>query len=129
MSAKVFCTIPTHSLPVNQDQLDWWNQDVTGCEMLDENPEIKKVFGEYIAYAYNPIVNAGGIYKANQEGAKEFAFTGSANPMYSAPDWPFAYAVQLVIVEGMSPAEAVKIAAEEAARVVAEQKAELGWGE
>ena len=94
VSAKVFCTIPTHILPVNQDQLDWWNQDVTGCEMLDENPEIKKVFGDYLQYAYNPIVNAGGIYKANLEGLTTFAFTGSANPIYSAPQWPFADAVQ-----------------------------------
>jgi multiple sugar transport system substrate-binding protein len=129
VSAEVFCTIPTHITPVNQDQLDWWNQDVTGCDMLDENKEIKETFGEYVIYAYNPIVNAGGIYKANQEGGDMQAFTGSPNPLYSAPDYPFAYAVQLVIVEGMSPADAVAEAAVEAARVVELQKQEMGWGE
>ena len=127
VSGKVFCTIPAHILPINQDQLDWWNQDVTGCDMLDENPEIKEVMGDYLQYAYNPIVNAGGIYKANEEGADTFVFTGSANPLYSAPDYPFAAAVQKVVVEGMSPADAVKEAAEEAARVVEQQKEELGW--
>ena len=129
VSAKVFCTIPTHITPINQDQLDWWNQDVTGCDMLDENPEIKEAFGEAIQYGYNPIVNAGAVYKATQEGADRPIFTGSPNPLYSAPDWPFAAAVQKVVVEGMSPEDAVKEAAEEAARVVEEQKKEIGWGE
>jgi ABC-type glycerol-3-phosphate transport system substrate-binding protein len=129
VSAKVFCTIPTHITPINQDQLDWWNQDVTGCDMLDENPEIKEAFGEAIHYGYNPIVNAGAVYKATQEGADRPVFTGSPNPLYSAPDWPFAAAVQKVVVEGMSPADAVKEAADEAARVVEEQKKEIGWGE
>ena len=129
VSGEVFCTIPTHILPINQDQLDWWNQDVTGCDMLDENPEIKEAFGKYIEYAYNPIVNAGGIYKATEEGADTFVYTGAPNPLYSAPDFPFAAAVQLVVVEGMSPADAVKEVALEAARVVEEMKKELGWGE
>jgi ABC-type glycerol-3-phosphate transport system substrate-binding protein len=129
VSAEVFCTIPTHILPVNQDQLDWWNQDVTGCDMLDENPEIKQAFADYLPYAYNPIVNAGAIHKAHQEGADTFIFTGSANPLYSAPGWAFADAVQRVAVNGMSPADAVKAVAEEAAQIVEEQKAEIGWGE
>jgi ABC-type glycerol-3-phosphate transport system substrate-binding protein len=129
VSGEVFCTIPTHILPSNQDQLDWWNQDVTGCDMLDENPDIKNAFAEYLPYAYNPIVNAGGILKAYQEGGDRFAFTGSANPLYSAPGWPFADAVQRVIVDGISPADAVKAVAEEAALIVEQQKAEIGWGE
>jgi len=129
VSGAVFCTIPTHILPINQDQLDWWNQDVTGCDMLDENPEIKETFGEYLQYGYSPIINAGGIYKANQEGADMAVYTGVPNPLYYGPDIPFAATVQLVVVDGMSPADAVKQVAEEAARVVEEQKAELGWGE
>lgn len=127
VSGEVFCTIPTHILPTNQDQLDWWNQDVTGCDMLDENPDIKAVFGDYLQYAYNPIVNAGGIYNANLEGSKTFVFTGAPNPVYSAPEYPFAEAVQYVLLDGMSPADAVTKAAEEAARIVEESLAELGW--
>lgn len=127
VSGEVFCTIPTHILPTNQDQLDWWNQDVTGCEMLDENQEIKLAFGDYLQYAYNPVVNAGGIYKANLEGSKTFVFTGAPNPVYSAPEYPFAEAVQYVLIDGMSPADAVTKAAEEAARIVEESLAELGW--
>lgn len=129
VSAEVFCTIPAHILPINQDQLDWWNQDVTGCDMLDENKEIKEVSGDYVMYGYNPIVNAGGIYKANQDGGDVAAFTGSANPLYSAPGYPIAYAIELVIVDGMTPADAVAKSALEAARVVELQKQELGWGE
>jgi multiple sugar transport system substrate-binding protein len=129
VSAKVFCTIPTHILPINQDQLDWWNQDVTGCDMLDENPDIKQAFGEYIPFAYNPIVNAGGISAATEEGAAEAVYTGSPNPLYSAPDYPFAAAVQKVVVDGMSAEDAVREVALEAQRVVDEQKAEMGWGE
>jgi multiple sugar transport system substrate-binding protein len=129
VSAQVFCTIPTHITPINQDQLDWWNQDVTGCDMLDENPEIKEAFGEAIQYGYNPIVNAGAIHKATEQGTDRSVFTGSPNPLYSAPDYPFAAAVQKVVVEGMSPADAVKEVALEAERVVEEQKKEIGWGE
>jgi len=95
---------------------------------LDENKEIKEAFGEYSLYAYNPIVNAGGINKAKEQGADRAAFTGSPNPLYSAPDYPFAAAVQKVVVEGMSPADAVKEVALEAERVVEEQKKEMGWG-
>lgn len=127
VSAEFACSIPTHILPINQDQLDWWNQDVTGCDMLDENLEIKNVFGEYLQYGYNPIVNAGAVYKANQEGSDTAVYTGTANPLYSSPDLPFAAAVQLVVVDGMSPAAAVKQVAIEAARVVEQQKAEIGW--
>jgi len=127
VSGEVFCTIPTHITPINKDQLAWWNQDVTGCDMLDENVEIKNAFGEYLKYAYNPMIAAGAIIEAKEQGADTWVYTGASNPIYAAADNPFAVAVQKVIVDGMSPADAVREAALEAERLVEEQKKEIDW--
>ena len=132
-SFDFLCTVPTHITPITREQLAWWNQDVTGCQMLDENPEIKSAVGDMLKYGFNPLVTAGGVLEAVKQGAETWVYTGVANPMYaavSAPNnCPWTLAVQNVVVSGMSPRDAVKAVAPEISTIVNRMKEEVGWEE
>ncbi len=124
------CSIPSHLPPATKDQEKWWNQDKTGCKELDENPIVKKVMGDAVAYAYNPILNSGGVHEALKQGKDRYVPTGSPNPLTVATDgtvMTYASAIQNVIVKKMAPRDAIKAVMAPTAEAVANLKKEIGW--
>jgi multiple sugar transport system substrate-binding protein len=129
-SFDFLCSIPAHLPPATQEQEEWWAQDVTGCKELDENPDIKDAFGEAVKVAYNPILNSGGIVEAVKQGTETYVATGVPNPFVPAVDQPnlyYAQAIQNVVIEGMSPIEAIKAIMPDLENTVQQMKEEVGW--
>ncbi|NIQ78631.1 MAG: hypothetical protein GTN93_11175, partial [Anaerolineae bacterium] len=63
-------------------------------------------------------------------GSDTWVYTGVPNPVYAAvgePNFPWAAAVQKVVIEGMSPEDAVKAVAPDVEAAVAATKEEIGW--
>ncbi|MCC7451650.1 MAG: sugar ABC transporter substrate-binding protein [Anaerolineae bacterium] len=125
------CTVPGHLPPATKAEETWWNQDTTGCKMLDENKDLKKVIGESVNYAYFPVVNAGGVIEAVKQGKDRFVRTGVANPMEMIPQisaLTVSAAIQEMVVNKKSPKDAIKAVMPELEQGVAQMKKEIGWG-
>ncbi|MGQ9494017.1 MAG: ABC transporter substrate-binding protein [Anaerolineae bacterium] len=128
---EFLCSIPSHLPPATKDQEKWWNQDVTGCKELDENPDIKKAFGEAQKVAYNPILNSGGIIEAVKRGMQTYYPTRVPNPFMVAadvsPNLFLAKAVQNVLLQGMKPRDAIKAVMPDLEQAVKRMMEEIGW--
>jgi ABC-type glycerol-3-phosphate transport system substrate-binding protein len=125
------CTVPGHLPAATRDQETWWNQDVTGCTILDENPEIKQVVGEAVNHAYFPVLNAGGPQEGVAQGLDRVAHTGVANPMYMVPSvsaLTLPAAVQEMVLNGKSARDALMTVLPELEQAVNQMKTEIGWG-
>ncbi len=125
------CTVPGHLPPATRDQQTWWDQDVTGCAMLDENPEIKRLIGEAVEYAYFPVLNAGGPQEGVQQGLDRVVNTGVANPMYMVPSvsaLTMPAAIQEMVLNGQSARDAMMTVLPELEQAVNQMKTEIGWG-
>ena len=124
------CTVPGHLPPATDAQQEWWDQEVTGCAMLDENPDIKRVIGESVQYAYSQILHSGGVTEAIAQGADTFVRTGVANPLLMAPtisDLTLERAIQEVVINGKSGREAMMAVLPGLEEAVNNLKAEIGW--
>jgi multiple sugar transport system substrate-binding protein len=125
------CTVPGHLPAATRDQETWWNQGVTGCTILDENPEIKQVIGETVNHAYFPVLNAGGPQEGVAQGLDRVAHTGVANPMYMVPSvsaLTLPAAVQEMVLNGKSARDALMTVLPELEQAVNQMKTEIGWG-
>lgn len=125
------CTVPGHLPPSTRDQQAWWDQDVTGCTMLDENPEIKRIIGEAVDYAYFPVLNAGGPQEAVAQGLDHPVATGVANPMYMVPSvsaLTLSSAIQEMVLNGKAAREAMMAVLPELEQAVNQMKSDIGWG-
>ncbi len=129
-SFDFLCSIPTHLPPATKEQEKWWNQAKTGCKELDENPDIKKAFGDAVAYAYNPMLNAGGVTEAIKQGKDTYVPTGVPNPILPATEgdlWTMPTAIQNVVIKKMSPRDAIKAVMPDTLKAVENAKKETGW--
>lgn len=128
---EFLCTVPGHLPPATRDQQVWWDQDVTGCAMLDENLEIKRLIGEAVNYAYFPVLNAGGAIEGVKQGLDRAAATGVANPMYMVPAvsaLTMPAAIQEMVLNGKSAQDAMMTVLPELEQAVNQMKTEIGWG-
>jgi multiple sugar transport system substrate-binding protein len=124
------CSIPSHLPPATKDQEKWWNQATTGCKELDENPDIKKVMGDAVGYAYNPYLNSGGVHEALKQGKDRYVPTGAPNPLAVATEgttMTYASAIQNVVVKGMDVPAAIKAVMPSTEAAVEALKKEVGW--
>ena len=83
-----------------------------------------------LRYAYNPILNSGGIVEAMAQGTETYVATGVPNPFVPAVDQPnlyYAQAIQNVVIEGMSPTDAIKAIMPDLETTVEQMKEEVGW--
>jgi multiple sugar transport system substrate-binding protein len=124
------CSIPTHLPPATTAQFDWWNQDTTGCKILDENKDIKDFMGNAVAYAYNPITNSGGVIEAIKQGKDTYVATGVPNPFVisvTGNNSFFPLAIQLMAVEGKTARQAIDAVSPQIETAVEQAKKDLGW--
>ncbi len=127
---EFLCTVPGHLPPATAAQQEWWSQDVTGCAPLDENPDIKRIIGESVEFAYTPILHAGGVLQAVEQGLETFVPTGIANPLIMAPtisDLTLERAIQEVVINGRSGREAMMEVLPGLEEAVNNLKTEIGW--
>lgn len=129
---EFLCTVPGHLPPATKAQQEWWDQEVTGCKELDENPEIKKIIGESVQYAYSPILHAGGVTEALNQGKDTFVPTGVGNPLMMAAsisNLTIPTAIQEVVLNGKSGREAMMSVLPGLEESVNNMKVELNWGQ
>ncbi|MBE2269529.1 MAG: sugar ABC transporter substrate-binding protein [Anaerolinea sp.] len=127
---QFLCTVPGHLPPATSEQQAWWDQDVTGCTILDENPEIKRLIGEAVDYAFFPVLNAGGVQEAVAQGADAPIPTGVPNPMYMVPSistLTLPAAIQEMILNGRTARDAMMTVLPELEAGVNTMKTEIGW--
>ncbi|MCC6803583.1 MAG: extracellular solute-binding protein [Anaerolineae bacterium] len=130
-SNEFLCTVPGHLPPATQAQQQWWDQAVTGCAILDENPEIKAIIGESVQYAYSPILHAGGVTEAIKAGVDRFVPTGVANPLMMAAtisNLTIPMALQDVLLNGKSGRDAMMGVLPMLEQGVNQMKSDLNWG-
>ncbi|MFN8452481.1 MAG: sugar ABC transporter substrate-binding protein [Anaerolineae bacterium] len=128
---EFLCTVPGHLPPATQDELAWWSQTTTGCQILDENPEIKQVISDSVAYANFSTGNAGGVLEAVSQGLDRVVRTGIANPMQMIPDvtlLTLPSAIQEVVLNGKSGRDAMLSVVGDLEQGVAQMKQDLNWG-
>jgi multiple sugar transport system substrate-binding protein len=124
------CSIPTHLPPATKSQFDWWNQAVTGCQALDDHRDIKDFMGNMVEYAYNPIVNAGGVFEAIKQGKDTYVPTGVANPFVGTVQGTVDYfplAVQLMASQGKTARQAIDEVTPQIEAAVEQAKTDVGW--
>lgn len=125
------CSIPSHLPPATKTQVEWWNQETTGCKELDENKDIKKTIGDLVDIAYNPISNSGGILEAVKQGQGKYVSTGAWNPFVASVQNENAFmplAVQLMAVEGKTARQAIDEVLPQMEAAVEQTKKDVKWG-
>lgn len=129
VSFDYICSVPTHLLPANQDQAKWFKQDVTGCEKLDENVEIKEHFEGLSDIAYYCLTNSGGVHEAKLQGKDKFVATGVANPIMDSVRGSNQFMAQmlgLVTFDGVDPHDAIDQVMPDMEAAVKAMKEEVG---
>lgn len=125
------CSVPSHFGPSTDEHWQWWDQEVTGCKVVDENPDIKAAFSEILrsGWIYCPFVDSGGVIEAVKQGKETIVHTGALNPVYSTcmgVEQPLATMVQNVVLSKMSPRDALKAVLPDLEDAVKRTKEEVG---